>query len=163
MVKKLMSLNYFNRIKQFMIILFRNNLYLGNKSNNKQKNIIIIFFACGNHPENHVEVMLNCARSNSILQFLVRVLKKARRLQNGCKIDMFLFKNYPINSIENISLMFTWKHIYNSKYCNETLLCTQFSFAYRSLIAIITHMSLPMTLTAKDILKILDYDLKIGK
>ena len=107
--------------------------------------------------------MLNCARSNSILQFLIRVLKKAGRLDNGCKIDMFLFKNYPINSTENISLMFTWTHIYNSKYCNETLLCIPFAFSYRSLIAIITHMSLPLTLTARDILKNLDLELKVGK
>ena len=31
MVKKIMSLNFFNRIKQFMIRLFRNNLCLGEK------------------------------------------------------------------------------------------------------------------------------------
>ena len=156
-----MSLNYFNRIKQFMIRLFQNDLYLGNKSNNKQKKRNNKLFGCGNHPENSVEVMLNCARSNSILQFLIRVLKKAGRLQNACHIYMFLFENYPINSIENISLMFTWKHIYNSKYCNETLLWIPFAFAYRSLIAIITNMSLPLTLTAKDILTILDIELKM--
>ena len=119
-----MSLNYFNRTKQFMIRLFRNNLYLGNK-----KNTITNSFACGNQAEHHAEVMLNCVRSNSILQFLIRVLKKAGRLDNGCKIDIFLLKNYPINSIENISLMFIWKHIYNSKYCNETLLCIPFTFS----------------------------------
>ena len=163
MVERIMSLNYFNRIKQFMIRLFQNNLYLGNKSNNKQKSVITNCFTCGNHPENCVEVMLNCARSNSILQFLIIVLKKVGRLGNGCKINMFLFKNYPVNSIENISLMFTWKYIYNSKYCNETLLCILFAFSYRSLIAIITHMSLPLTLTARDILKILDFELKFGK
>ena len=37
-VKKIMNLNFFNRIKQFMIRLYRNNLYLGNKSKNMQKN-----------------------------------------------------------------------------------------------------------------------------
>ena len=73
---------------------------------------------------------------------------------------MFLFKNYPINSIENISLMFTWKHIYNSKYSNDSLLCIPYAFAFRNLIAVITHMSLPVTLTAKYILKILDLELK---
>ena len=29
-VKKIINLNYFNRIKRFMIRLFRNNLFLGN-------------------------------------------------------------------------------------------------------------------------------------
>ena len=33
--KKIMNLKYFNRIKQFMIRLFCNNLFLGNKSANK--------------------------------------------------------------------------------------------------------------------------------
>ena len=86
--------------------------------------------------------------------------EKAGGLQNGCKFYMFLFKNYPINSIENISLMFTWKHIYNYKYCNETLLCIPFTYAYRGLISIITHLSQSLTLIAKDILKILDSELK---
>ena len=36
-VKKIMNLNFFNRIKQFMIRLYRNNLFLGNKSKNMQK------------------------------------------------------------------------------------------------------------------------------
>ena len=140
MVKKIMSLNFFNRIKQFMIRVFWNNLYLGDKSN-KQTNVVQKCFSCGNHTENRVEVMLNCARTNSILHFLIRVLRKSGGLQYGCKIDMFLSKNYPINSIENISLMFTWKHIYNSKYYNETLLCIPFAYAYRGLITFITHMS----------------------
>ena len=132
MVKKVMSLDYFNRIKQFMIRLFRNNLFLGNKYNSMQKGAIVNCFVCGNHPEKHKEVM-------------------------------FLFKNYPINSIDNISLMFTWKHIYNFKYGNDSLLCIPYAFAFKSLIAIITHMSLPLTLTARDILKILDFELKVGK
>ena len=106
-VKKIMKLNFFNRIKQFMIRLYRNNLFLGNKSKNMQKNGIVNCFASGNIPENRVETMLNCSRSNNILQFLIRVLKKAGKLSNGCQIDMFIFKNYPINSIENIALMFT--------------------------------------------------------
>ena len=104
--------------------------------------------------------MLNCACSNSILQFLIRILKKAGKLSYGCKINMFLFENYPINSIENISLMFTWKHIYNSKYSNDSLLCVPYAFVFKILIAVITHMSLPLTLTAMDILNILDHELK---
>ena len=159
-VKKIINLNYFNRIKQFMIRLFRNNLFLGNKTKNMQKNTIVNCFACGRHPENRTEVMLNCARSNNILQFLIRILKKAGKLSYGCKINMFLFESYPINSIENISLMFTWKHIYNSKYSNDSLLCVPYAFAFKNLISVITHMSLPLTLTAMDILKILVHELK---
>ena len=128
-----------------------------------QKGATVNCFACGNHLENHIEVMLNCARSNNISQFLIRIFKKAGKLSNGCKIDMFLLKNYSINSIENISLMFTWEHIYNSRYSNDSLLCIPYAFAFRSFIAVITHTSLPLTLTAKDILKILDLELKPNK
>ena len=73
-----------------------------------------------------------------------------------------MFKNYPIESIENLSLMFIWKSVYNSKYNNETLLNIPFAYTYEGFIAIITCMSLPMTLIAKDVLKILDFELKRG-
>ena len=143
-----------------MIRLFRNNLFLGSKTQSMQKDAIVTCFVCGSHPENNVEFMLNCSRSNIILQFLIRILKKAGKFSNGCKIDMFIFKNYPINLIENISLMFTWKHIYNSRYNNDCLLCIPYAFTLKSLISVITHMSLPLTMTAIDILKILDNELK---
>ena len=38
---RIMSLSYFNRIKHFMIRLYRNNLFLGNKSSNKIQDTII--------------------------------------------------------------------------------------------------------------------------
>ena len=66
-VNKIMSSNYFNRIKQFKIRLFRINLFLGNKTKNMQKGAIVNCFACGNNLENCVEGMLNCARSSNIL------------------------------------------------------------------------------------------------
>ena len=69
---------------------------------------------------------------------------------------MFIFKNYPISSIENISLMFTWKHIYNSKFTSEALLCVPYAYALKNLISVITLMGLPQTLIANDILKILE-------
>ena len=36
-VKKIVNLNYFNRIKQFMLRMYRNNLYLGVKGKKTQK------------------------------------------------------------------------------------------------------------------------------
>ena len=138
-VKKIMNLNFFNRIKQFMIRLYRNNLFLGNKSKNGQKNGITTCFACNNHPENR-------SRSNKILQFLVRVLKKARILNKRCQIDMFIFKTYPINSIENIALRFTSEHIYNSKFSNKTLLCVPYAYALKRLVSDITLTGLPLNI-----------------
>ena len=104
--------------------------------------------------------MVNCSRTNKLLQFLIRILRKAGGLKNGCKIDMFMFQDYPIESIENISLMFTWKHVYNSKYNDSSLLRIPFAYAYRGLIAIIFNMSLSQSLMAEIILNILNLELK---
>ena len=73
---------------------------------------------------------------------------------------MFFFKEYLINSIENIALMFTWKFIYNSKFNSETLLCVPYAYALRSLFSVFTLMGLPQSLTANEVLKILELDLK---
>ena len=37
-VKKIVKLSFFNRIKQFMIRLYRNNLFLGDKGKKVKKN-----------------------------------------------------------------------------------------------------------------------------
>ena len=113
-VKKIMNIKYFNRIKQFMIRLYRNNLFLGHNFGSKTSPTEC--YACNNHRESRVELMLNCDITSKILQLMIRILKKAGCLSNGCKIDMFLFDRYPVNSIENITLMFTWKFIYNNKF-----------------------------------------------
>ena len=96
-----------------MLRLYRNSLFLGDKGKKAQKSDIVSCFSCGNLPENRIETLLKCSRSNKILQFLIQVLRKAGILNNGCQIDMLIFKGYPINSAEKIALMFTWKHIYN--------------------------------------------------
>ena len=72
-----MTLNYFNRIKRFMIRLLRNNLFLGNKATNKIQDTIIKCYACNSHPESRTELHLNYPMTNKLLQFLIRVLKKA--------------------------------------------------------------------------------------
>ena len=40
-VKKIVNINLFNRIRQFMLRLYRNNLLLGDKGKNSQKNGIV--------------------------------------------------------------------------------------------------------------------------
>ena len=71
-----------------------------------------------------------------------------------------MFQTYPINSIENISYMFTSKHVYNSKYNDCSLLGISFAYAYRGLIAIIIQKSMPQSLLAGNIVMILDSELK---
>ena len=110
---------------------------------------------CDNHRESRVELLLNCKVTNKILQLMVRVLRKAGCLNYGCKIDVFLFERYPANSIENVTLIFVWKHIYNSKFTDCPLNERTFLGAYKGMIAIIIRMSLPISLMAKNIMNIL--------
>ena len=93
------------------------------------------------------------------MQLMIRILKKAGCLNNGCKIDMFLFQRYPIDSIENITLMFTLKHIYNSKYNEQPFTERTFLLAYKGLTALITRMSIPISLWAMNVNKILSKEL----
>ena len=74
---KIMSLKYFNRLKQFMIRLYRNNLFLGDKSSNKMQDIIIKCYACNAHPDSRIELLLNCSMTNKMVQFLIRILRAA--------------------------------------------------------------------------------------
>ena len=57
-VNKIMNIKYFNRIEQFMIRLYRNNLYLGYKTGNKTSPPVC--HVCYNHRESRVELLLNC-------------------------------------------------------------------------------------------------------
>ena len=137
-------------IKQFIIRLYRNKLFV---------DTIMKCFVCNKHNESRTELLLNCSMTNKLPQFLIRILRKVDGLMNNCRVDMFLFKDYPINSIENSSSMFTWKYVYNCKYNKCSPVMKSFAYAYRGLIAIITYMSLPQLLMARNVLEILNLDL----
>ena len=143
-----------------MFRLYRNNLFLGHKGKKADKNEIVWCFSCGNHIENRMETLLNCSRSNTILQYLIRILKKAGILNRGCQVEMFVFKEYPINSAENISLMYTWKYIYNSKFTNETLSCVPYAYTLKFQFSVFTLMGFPQLLISKEVLKVLESELK---
>ena len=51
-----------------------------------------------------------------LTQILVEVLKRANLLKSGEYIDTFLFKNYNLNSIKNLSLVILWNYVYKSKF-----------------------------------------------
>ena len=90
---------------------------------------------------------------------MVRILRKAGCLGNGCKVEMFLFHRYPIDSMENLSLMFTLKFIYNSKFKEQPFNEKTFLLAYKNLITLIIRMSIPISLWALNIDKILSEEL----
>ena len=90
---------------------------------------------------------------------MIRILKKAGCLSNGCKVDMFLFQRYPIDSMENLTLMFTLKYMYNSKFNEQPLTERAFLLAYKGLTALIIRMSIPISLWAMNVDKILSKEL----
>ena len=47
---------------------------------------------------------------------MIEVLKRANLLGNGANIEVFLFKHYEFNSIENLALVALWDHIYKAKF-----------------------------------------------
>ena len=91
---------------------------------------------------------------------MIRILKKAGCLSKGCKMDMFLFDRYPNDSIENITLMFTWKFIYKSKFTGCPLTARPHRRAYEGLVAVIIHMSIPISIIARKIISILTDELQ---
>ena len=143
-----------------MIRLYRNNLFLDHNYENKNNISSSKCYACDNHRESTVELILNCNTTNKLLQLMIRILKKAGCLANGCKLDMFLFERYPVDSIENITLMFTWKFIYNSKFTGCPLSVRPYMIAYEGLVAVIIHMSISISLIAKNIISMLKSELQ---
>ena len=57
-VKSIMDIRYFNKIKQFMIRLYRNNLFLGHNYENKDNNTQVSCHVCNTHKESRVELFI---------------------------------------------------------------------------------------------------------
>ena len=73
---------------------------------------------------------------------------------------MFLFDRYPVSSIENITLLFTWKFIYNNNFTDYPLKERPYLRAHEGLVPVIIHMSILISLLAKNIINILMDELK---
>ena len=61
-VKQKLNLGVFNRIKQFMLRLYRNNLFWGKRANKTDNPDIQRCFLCNLHVENRSEIYLNCEK-----------------------------------------------------------------------------------------------------
>ena len=62
-------------------------------------------------------------------------------------------------TMENVTLMFTLKYLYNSKFDGQPLTEKAFLLAYRGLTALIICMSIPISLWAMNVDKILGKEL----
>ena len=63
-------------------------------------------------------------------------------------MSFFFFKEYNINSIENITLAILWNYIYNNKYNDETFQSVPFIFWLKKIMSNITAFPPPLSLNA---------------
>ena len=61
-------------------------------------------------------LLYSCEVVKKLTQALIEILKRANLLKNGIYIEVFLFKFYDFNSIENLSLVLLWNYIYKLKF-----------------------------------------------
>ena len=115
-VKEILKMPYLNRLKQFLLRLLRNNLLLGKRAEKNINPEESKCYICGEHKESRVLLFLGCTSVQKKIEFLKRVLKKAGLLRKGCEMSLFFFKDYDINSVENIALATLWNFTYNNKY-----------------------------------------------
>ena len=134
-VKQILRLNNFNKIQEFFIRLFQNNLFLNNRAHQWNKDNNQNCWTCNGHIKSCMHLFVNCACTTFIFAFPTRILTKAGYLCNGTVVELFILKEYPIDSMENISLLFLWKFMYSEKFLNGIPNEKAFAHAYRDLIS----------------------------
>ena len=102
-----------------------------------------------------------CLCTISILNFLTRILSKAVFLSNGTIVELLIFKDYPIDSMKIISLIFLWRFMYTEKFSNGFPNIKAFAHAYKRLISVVAEMHITNLLGASEMIKILNFKLKI--
>ena len=107
-VMEVIKMPFLNRLKQFMLKLLRNNLYLVKRAVKIKNPEESLCFLCNSHRESRVLLFLGCETVKNLLQLLIRILMKAVCLQNGNRMGLFVFRDYNFNSIDNISLVTLW-------------------------------------------------------
>ena len=126
---------FLNRLKQFMLKLLRNNLYLGKRAIKIKNSEESLCFLCNNHKESRVLLFFGCETVKKLLQLLIRILKKAGCLQNGSNVGLFTFREHNFNSIENISLAILWNFFYNTKFNTGKLQGVPFMFWFKKIMS----------------------------
>ena len=91
-VMQVLRTPYLNRLKQFFIRLLRNNLFLGKKSKKIANSDPNWCFICKKHPEKRVPLFYFCKKVQSLVQYLIKILKRAGRLGAGHSIEIFYLK-----------------------------------------------------------------------
>ena len=91
-----------------------------------------------------------------LIQTLIEILKRANLLGNWTYIEVFLFKYYDFNSIENLSLVMLWDYIYKSKFDSERYSAIKFEYYLMRNIDQLTLLSPNLKLGSQAILNVLE-------
>ena len=90
-IKNILKLTNFNKIKQIMIRLYRNNLFLNMNAQKWKKSNDDKCWACREQRETRLHLFGLCKKTYNIVQYLTRLLKRAGYLEHGNTIEIFLF------------------------------------------------------------------------
>ena len=99
-----------------------------------------------------------CEKVQSLVQYLIKILKRAGRLGAGHNIEMFLFKSYNFNSIENLSLVSLWNYIYKLKFNTEKYAEIKFSCYLKQIIRQLALLSPNLKLESQAVLNVIEVE-----
>jgi hypothetical protein len=117
-IKTILNMKHHNYLKQFMIKLFRNNLYFKNVTS-KFTDTGLQCHSCKTNEENRTHFFL-CKIHNEILQKLFKCFINLKILKRAPEISPFFFNNtMPINHPSNILFIAVAKFMYNLRYSEE--------------------------------------------
>ena len=97
-----------------------------------------------------------CGKVQSLVQYLIKILKRSGRLNFGHNIETFLFQNYNFNSIENLSLVSLWDYIYKLKFNTEKYAEIRFSGYLKQIIRQLALLSPSLKLESQAVLNVIE-------
>ena len=101
-------------------------------------------------------LLYSCEVVSKLTQALIEILKRANLLKNGTHIEVFLFKCYEFNSIENLSLVLLWNYIYKSKFDIEGYSAIKFEYYLMRNIDQLALLSPNLKLGSQTVLNVLE-------
>ena len=157
-IRDILKIRYFNKLKEFAIHLYRNNLYLNTRSckwDNDRDNLCL---NCRNELETKIHLFQTCSTTKDLLAFLERILKRVGHLQKGTAKYLFLYEGYSANSMENLLLIFLMRFIYGCKLNNVPVNKITFAYSYRWFNYMVANLSQIGLEKATKIIRILNID-----
>ena len=118
---------------------------------------------CKAEPETRIHLFQACSTTKDLLSFLERILnmKIVIHLQKGNTKFVFLYEEYKINSMENLSLIFLMRFIYGCKFNDVSVNKSTFAYSYRRFNYVVAKMSQKDLEKSSEITKILNSELGI--